>query len=206
MSTDDTSRRSRLVMALGIATIILFSANLLSVLVKHFWPDKAEYALFTSSEDAEFELAPLAEYEVRLDVDTRRAARRKHRVVMRFPKHRTHDSSDRHSHGDALDSEIAEMEEAAQRLARELNHELSSFQTEEIAFGTARALEVARRTLEGQEIRVQLHKEIEADVEADLEDMMRNLEIQIEESLSNLKERTEDESSSRRTRKRRIRQ
>jgi hypothetical protein len=46
-------RPNRLVMALGIATVVLFSANLLAMLSQRVWPDLHE-ALFASNTEAEF--------------------------------------------------------------------------------------------------------------------------------------------------------
>lgn len=37
--TDKAVRREKIVMALGIAAIILFSANLLTMVARHIWPD-----------------------------------------------------------------------------------------------------------------------------------------------------------------------
>ncbi len=192
MSTENTGRRQKLVMALGIATIILFSANLLSVLVKHFWPDKAEYALFTSERADAVEVAPLAEtqfrYEIKVDADRRHARHKKHRIVMRFPNHASH------AHGDALDAEIAEMEEAASRLERELSRELDSWDTEEIEFGDLEILELTRESLDGNAIRLHIKDSIEGDIEIELEDAMRNMESQIKESVERLKEKAEREA------------
>jgi hypothetical protein len=46
-------RPNRLVMALGIATVVLFSANLLAMLSQRVWPELHE-ALFASQAEAEF--------------------------------------------------------------------------------------------------------------------------------------------------------
>lgn len=123
MSTDETSRRQRVVMALGIATIILFSANLLTVLAKHFWPDHS--LPFLSKQEVVVAEAPMAHFEVRIDGD-RSAQRYRHRIVLRAP----HGVSTIHL--DELDRDIADMEAAANRLERELNQELSAVNSENI--------------------------------------------------------------------------
>ena len=48
MATDNPERRNRIVMALGIATIVSFSANLLTALAKHFWPEQANFTMFSA--------------------------------------------------------------------------------------------------------------------------------------------------------------
>jgi len=46
--TDKAVRREKIVMALGIAAIILFSANLLTMVARHFWPDFRFESLFAA--------------------------------------------------------------------------------------------------------------------------------------------------------------
>ena len=41
MSTDQPGRQQKVVMVLGIAAIILFSANLFSAVLQHFWPNSS---------------------------------------------------------------------------------------------------------------------------------------------------------------------
>ncbi len=50
---EQNERPSRLVMALGIATVVLFSANLLAMLSQRVWPELHE-AFFASKVEAEF--------------------------------------------------------------------------------------------------------------------------------------------------------
>jgi len=192
MSTENTGRRQKLVMALGIATIILFSANLLSVLVKHFWPDKAEYTLFTAERADAVETAPHAEaqfhYKFDVDVDTRHARHKKHRIVMRLS------DCEGHSHDDALDAEIAEMEAAASRLQRELSRELNQWDTHEIEIGDVKILDLTSEALDGNQIKVLIRDGVEGNVEIELEDAMREMESQIKESVERIKEKAEREA------------
>lgn len=159
MSTDNSDRRSRLVMALGVVTIILFSANLLSVLAKHFWPDQSEVAFFESRAIAE---DAVSAGNVEIDIDVRGDALRKHRIVMRFPKQSAR------VHSDGIDAEIADMERAARRIEMELNRELAKLNTEEIQFEVARAVEVARELGTGRHIAVQIDEELGDVIELEL--------------------------------------
>ncbi len=61
-SSANPDRPNRLVMALGIATIVLFSVNLLAMLSQRVWPKLQDLAFFSSGETVE-EVAP--------NVDTR---------------------------------------------------------------------------------------------------------------------------------------
>ena len=117
MSTDTSERRQKVVMALGIATIILFSANLLTVLAKHFWPEKN--LPFLTEQEVAVEAPNSFEYEVRVYAE-RPHDHRKHRVIIKAP------NAVSHIVVDELDREIAEMEAAAERLERELSVELES--------------------------------------------------------------------------------
>ncbi|NNF03548.1 MAG: hypothetical protein HKN17_03695 [Rhodothermales bacterium] len=50
--TDKAARREKIVMALGIAAVILFSANLLTMIARHFWPDLRFESLFAPGGNA----------------------------------------------------------------------------------------------------------------------------------------------------------
>jgi len=115
MSTDTSERREKVVMALGIATIILFSANLLSVLAKHFWPEKP--LPFLTEQEVAVDAPDTFEYEVRL-FSKRPREHRTHRVIVRAPNVVSHIEVDE------LDQEIFEIEAAAALLNRELSVEL----------------------------------------------------------------------------------
>jgi hypothetical protein len=117
MSTETIEKRQKVVMALGIATIILFSANLLAVLAKHFWPDKG--LPFMTEQEVTVEAPSHYEYEVYVRHE-RPHEHRKHRIVVRTP------SAVSHFVVDELDRDIADMEKAAVRLERELTMELES--------------------------------------------------------------------------------
>ena len=117
MSTDTSERRQKVVMALGIATIILFSANLLTVLAKHFWPEKS--LPFMTEQEVTADAPSHFEYKVHV-FHERPREHRKHRVIVRTP------SAVSHIVVDELDRDIADMEEAAARLKRELSTEIES--------------------------------------------------------------------------------
>jgi len=134
MSTDTSERRQKVVMALGIATIILFSANLLTVLAKHFWPEKG--LPFMTEQEVAVEAPNRFEYRVQV-YHERPHEHKRHRVIVKTPSTAPQIIVDGHlleGHVspaevivlDELDREIAEMESAAQRLEQELSIELQS--------------------------------------------------------------------------------
>lgn len=117
MSTDTSERRHKVVMALGIATIILFSANLLTVLAKHFLPEK--HLPFLTEQEVAMEAPSSFEYEVHV-YSERPSEHHNHRVIVRAPNAVSHIVLDE------LDQEITEIEAAAALLERELSTELES--------------------------------------------------------------------------------
>ncbi len=205
MATDNSERRNRVVMALGIATIVLFSANLLTAVAKHFWPEQANFTMFSATQEADTDA--LTEWEVDCDTDMeiivdrsiRHSPRRSHRFVMRLPRHRSH------SHDTDLDREIAEMESAARRLERELSRELRTMQTEEIRFGAVRAIEIARESLHGQNFKIRLHEEGMGDLEATIREALNEMESELDMTVFELKTDIESaEADGRKNRKRRF--
>lgn len=205
MATDNSERRNRIVMALGIATIVLFSANLLTALAKQFWPEQANFTMFSATREADTDA--LAEWEDNCDTDIeiivgrsiQYSPRRSHRFVVRLPRHRSH------SHETDLDREIAEMESAARRLERELSRELRTMQTEKIRFGAVRAIEIARESLHGQNFKIRLHEEGMEDLEATIREALSEMESDLKLSVFELKTGIEEaEADGRRNRKRRF--
>ena len=66
--TDKTARREKIVMALGLVAIILFSANLLTMIARHFWPDyriESPFAVEAQPVVTEVEAVATAESEDR---------------------------------------------------------------------------------------------------------------------------------------------
>ncbi len=182
MATDNSERRNRIVMALGIATIVLFSANLLTALANHFWPEKANFTMFSATQEADTDA--LVEWEVDCDTDMeivvdrsiRHSPRRLHRFVMRLPRHRSH------SHDTDLDREIAEMESAARCLERELSRELRTMQTEEIRFGAVRAIELEATIREAL-------NEMESELDISVVELKTDIEIAEADGRKNRKRR-----------------
>ena len=199
MSTDTTGRRQKVVMALGIATIILFSANLLTVLAKHFWPDHG--LPFLTQQEVAVAESPHAVFEYRVQAD-RHDHKHKHRVVIRTP------SAVSEIHFDQLDRDIADMEQAARRLEREINREMTRFNSENIQFHTARAIEIAEEAadaaadrhtvrifksgsddglvevkvnalVDGEQV-IELQQSLEEDIRIELEQAMEKLETELE--------------------------
>ena len=80
MSNDQPGRRQKVVMVLGIAAIILFSANLLTALAHHFWPN---LAFNTENTQSVAELAPLADVHALAEVRVEHRPHRRHKIVIR---------------------------------------------------------------------------------------------------------------------------
>ncbi len=139
MSTDTSGRRQKVVMALGIATIVLFSANLLTVLAKHFWPDNG--LPFLSKQEVVVAEAPHAAYEVAI-VEGIRNHQRKHHVIVHVPDVQAVVELD------ALDRQLAEMEQATRLLEVRLNREYSRAHMDEIRLLTERAVQQAKEAAE----------------------------------------------------------
>jgi len=115
--SEKADRRSRIVMALGIATVILFSANLLAMVAKHFWPDLRETALFRS-ETAKEEVAEVQEHVFEFhsfaDADHKRhryRVRRPSRIIIQKP----------HVVSGAITLEHGKMSQKLQELRHELD-------------------------------------------------------------------------------------
>ena len=134
MSSDKAEKRQKLVMALGIAAIILFSANLLTVLATHFWP--GDGLPFLSKQEVVAAEAPVSHFAFHVQ-GNRDRIRHKHTFVVRAPE------SVSTIHFDALDRDIAAMEAAAERLEREIALELSQLEAKQVQLALGRALELA---------------------------------------------------------------
>ena len=170
MSTDQPGRNQKVVMVLGIAAIILFSANLLSAVVKHFWPDfgfnKTEHVLVEAAPLAdihEFELTPFAElHKIEVahagDVHVIHRPNRKHRIVIR--------KSDRSAAPTRIEFDMdLNLEEDLSRLEAEIEAEMADLEREisyEIERGRWQSsLKAAQETLENLEIKIRHEVELE---------------------------------------------
>lgn len=130
-SSTRPDRPSRLVMGLGIATIVLFSVNLLAMLSQRVWPKLQDMELF-QSETAVEEVAPL--------VELRGETHNRHTVYSfvankwkrRCRKHRRHhsvfsyDVEIEHS----LDSDLDRLEREIEREMNRLEGELSGVRSD----------------------------------------------------------------------------
>lgn len=134
MSTDQSDRRQKIVMALGIATIILFSANLLTVLAHHFWPESGLKVPFLSENVAEADV---------WEVNVHEAPHHKHHFVIRTPDAASYVELD--VNVDELDRDIARMERDARRLEREINRELLRLSSGHARSEAVRAVEISRK-------------------------------------------------------------
>jgi len=140
-SADNAERRQKMVMALGIATIILFSANLLTVLATHFWP--GDGLPFLSKQEVVVAEAPASHFEFRVHSDHDRL-HHKHRIIVRAPE------SVSTIHFDELDRDIAAMEAAAERLEREIALELRELEAKQVQVVLGRSLELVEQAASDQ--------------------------------------------------------
>ena len=129
MSTDQPGRQQKVVMVLGIAAIILFSANLFSAVLQHFWPNSSP----PEQNHVMVELAP----------------HRPHRIVIR---HRNRASA---TPDIKFDIDL-ELKHEMQRLEADIASEMAEFE-KELSFELERgrwqhSLEAAKETLEKVEI------------------------------------------------------
>jgi hypothetical protein len=76
MATENTDRREKIVMGLGIVTIILFSANLLTAVANYFWPNHSLPLIHSTMSEVQVERGV---YELHI----RQSPHRRHRIVMR---------------------------------------------------------------------------------------------------------------------------
>jgi len=196
MSAEPSERRQRIVMALGIATIILFSANLLTVLAHHFWPENG-FNRFQTEELAVAD-APIVT-DIHVDVDVERHPFHKKRVIVRFPKHGS-------IHMDELDRELADMERAARDLEREIDRELAEWNVDGIHVHAVQAIEAATQTVEGAEIKILMESTLEealrtaeraaeeyeeAGMEVELRKLMEEIQVEVESKLREARERAD---------------
>ncbi|MDA0378231.1 MAG: hypothetical protein O2899_01970 [Bacteroidetes bacterium] len=123
-SSDASERRQKVVMALGIATIVLFSANLLTVLAQHFWPENSWRIPLLAEQESAVETAAFWQ------VDVQAAPRHRHRVVIHRPAVAPEVIVDLDVR--SIERELAKVERQTQRLELELQRELSSIHAEGI--------------------------------------------------------------------------
>lgn len=117
MASTSSDRSQKLVMGLGIVAILLLSANLITALVKHIWPEHQTQLLHLSSSEWE-EAAPSAEVY----------------AIGRSDRHRKFVIRHRHSAPEVhvelnvetdLDQELARLERRIEREAQAFGNELT---------------------------------------------------------------------------------
>ncbi|MDA1028216.1 MAG: hypothetical protein O3B41_04080 [Bacteroidetes bacterium] len=129
MASDTTDRREKMVMGLGIITIILFSANLMTAVANYFWPN---YSLpWTERQDIDF----AEDEEGILELHFVEAPHYKHRMVIRHRIYAPEVNVEVFSDED-IEREVAELE-------RTIRMEVNRL-TSEIAIGRARPDRVER--------------------------------------------------------------
>lgn len=145
MATKNPERREKIVMLLGIAAIILFSANLLSMLAKHFWPDYAIPLLHATKTE-------VVEFAPRPQIHILHAQHMRHRIV--FYERNISESNHEHIRWD-IDLELERIGRELERSALQLDGELSL----EVERGEWKsAMKTARRTMERVEKQLTRHK------------------------------------------------
>ena len=197
-------RPNRLVMALGIATVVLFSANLLAMLSQRVWPELHE-ALFASNTEAEFtapelivedaipeivferaapkivvrEIAPRVMVGERLHVSTHPASVHSVYTIL----HKKHSSDHRHhyrSRGNAsshfdLDLDLDELESSIELEMKRLNGDLRNAERD---IERAMSIQMEVDGLSGVLARKSLNLEA---LEAQLEEVARGFEVRVRE-------------------------
>ena len=117
--SEKADRRSRLVMALGIAAVILFSANLLAMVAKHIWPDLRELAIFGAETEAVVEVPEhTIEFHAFSEFDHKHRHSHKrtpHRIIIRRP----------HSASGTITFDSKSFEADLNRLERDMEREMA---------------------------------------------------------------------------------
>lgn len=179
MSTSTKSDRpNRLVVILGIATVVLFSANLLSMISQRVWPKLQDVAGFGSSQQVD-ELAPLASERIHI------YSSRNSPAVYTFSttSKRKHRCKKGHDHADveidiehSLDSDMSRLEREIEFEMQRLNSELSEA---EVDIENAISLKLH---LGGDEaILVNGNRLDLSDLESKIEGMAKKFELRVRE-------------------------
>jgi len=127
-SSTNPDRPNRLVMALGIATIVLFSVNLLAMLSQRVWPKLQDMGILGSGETVE-EVVP--NVDTRVEIYHRPHNRMAYTYITKFRKKKRCYS--RHDHGNHKVNE-ADIERSLEldmnRLEREIEFEMQRLNSE----------------------------------------------------------------------------
>lgn len=142
--TDKAVRREKIVMALGIATIILFSANLLTMVARHVWPDFRFGSLFGVEQmDAVSEVD--GEHTVHVFVNRHGDGHEAHRFVIRLNGADVHYHA-RDSFRETADRIESELRVEMERLSRDIARQQSRMEADMATRGNVRRQE---RELDG---------------------------------------------------------
>jgi hypothetical protein len=136
-SADPSERRQKVVMALGIVTIILFSANLLTVLAHHFWPDADWHVPFLKETET-------AAASWRIDVHSAP----QHEHVFVFRQHGAAPNVVVQGNQHAIEMDLADLERQTRRMQRDLERELAAVHIEGIHFEAREQMKEAQAAVE----------------------------------------------------------
>jgi len=117
MASTTPDRSHKLVMGLGIVAILLFSANLITAIVHHFWPDQESRVLHFTSES-------WADTDATAEVYTIGRSNGHHKFVIRHRHAAPEEELDLNVETD-LDQEIAELERRIEIEANVWSNELA---------------------------------------------------------------------------------
>jgi hypothetical protein len=177
MSTK-SDRPNRLVVALGIATIVLFSANLLSMISQRVWPKLQDLSIFGNQDRIE-EVSP--EMERRIEIYRRDSGpsvytfqhSSKHKKHRRYV-HRSQSSSDDFER--SLESDMNRLEREIEQEMERLNSELSDNRTD-----LEQAVRLKLRLNRDNSVLVERQKVNLEKLEARISDITREFEVRVKE-------------------------
>jgi len=185
MSTSTSpDRPNRLVVALGIATIILFSANLLSMISQRVWPKLQEMAVFGGEKQAE-EVAPAGELHMHVftprvqskfyhfQATSKRSNRcyRRRTVTRTMVAPRSNDAVEQ-----SIESDMDRLERDIEREMERLNTELSGTRSD-----LQRGVRVRLRVNGGDGVQIEQNKLDLSEMEAKIEGITKQFEVRIRE-------------------------
>ncbi|GMQ82309.1 MAG: hypothetical protein BMS9Abin05_1757 [Rhodothermia bacterium] len=175
-SSTHPDRPNRLVMGLGIATVVLFSVNLLAMLSQRVWPKLQNMELF-ESESAVEEVAPFVEMHGEAQNGTAIYSFVTRKRRKRCSEHRRHHGVFSYDVeiGHSLDSDLDRLEREIRREMDRLNVELSSARSD-----LEEAVTLKLHIDEPNALLIQRRKIDLADMEKQVEKIARSFEVRVQ--------------------------
>ena len=180
-SSTNPDRPNRLVMGLGIATIVLFSVNLLAMLSQRVWPQLQDLAIFGSQEAIE-EVAPNADASV--EIFHRPHGKMAYSVITRIQKKkRCYRRHDHNSHVDVQVDVDRSIEMDMERLEREIEHEMQRLNSElsDATSNLEEAISLQLSIDSPNSVFVRSNKIDMSDLEEKMEAVAKKFEVRVQE-------------------------